>query len=74
MRKERLKPLVDFTFKSSRSGVVSGPEDQGATATVEVDTEIDRDHRAVMERKHEVGEILAIIVCVPFFIHVNFFQ
>ncbi|XP_063714541.1 E3 ubiquitin-protein ligase RNF113A-like [Symsagittifera roscoffensis] len=56
VRKERLKPLVDFTFKSSRSGVVSGPEDQGATATVQVDTEIDRDHRAVMERKHEAQE------------------
>merc|ERR1712226_886756 len=58
---ERKKPsqLVEFTFKSSRSGVVAGPEDMGATATVEVDTAHDRDRTAVLERQHlaqETGE------------------
>ncbi|XP_074661080.1 E3 ubiquitin-protein ligase RNF113A-like [Tubulanus polymorphus] len=52
------KASVGVSYKSSRSGVTSGPADMGATATVEIDTETDRDSRAVFERSLQTNKEL----------------
>ncbi|XP_018570995.1 RING finger protein 113A [Anoplophora glabripennis] len=45
-------------YKSNKSAMPAGPTDQGATATVEIDTEIDRDAQALFEKRLEVNKEL----------------
>ncbi|KAJ8967420.1 hypothetical protein NQ314_002927 [Rhamnusium bicolor] len=45
-------------YKSNKSAMPAGPTDQGATATVEIDTETDRDAQAIFEKKLEVNKEL----------------
>lgn len=47
---------VNFSFKSTRSAMSSGPQDAGATSITEVDTERDRDAQAIFERKLAVNK------------------
>ena len=47
---------IDVSFKSTRSAMSIGPQDLGATATVEVDTEFDRDAQALFEKKLKTNE------------------
>ena len=47
---------VDLSFKSTRSAMRTGPQDLGATATVEIDTEFDRDAQALFEKKLKTNE------------------
>lgn len=45
-------------YKSSKSVMSSGPKDQGATATLEIETEKDRDAQAIFEKKLEINKQL----------------
>lgn len=47
---------VNFSFKSTRSAMSSGPQDAGATSINEFDTERDRDAQAIFERKLAVNK------------------
>lgn len=46
------------SFKSTRSGESDTPRDMGATATIEIDTEKDKDARAIFEKARQVNEEL----------------
>jgi len=46
------------TYKSTRSGKTEGPDDMGATATYNLDTEHDRDEQAVFERAQAINKEL----------------
>uniref|UniRef100_A0A8C4R9I3 Ring finger protein 113A n=1 Tax=Eptatretus burgeri TaxID=7764 RepID=A0A8C4R9I3_EPTBU len=46
------------TYKSTRSAKPSGPEDMGATATYQLDTEKERDAQAIFERSQIIQENL----------------
>ncbi|VEN49160.1 unnamed protein product [Callosobruchus maculatus] len=45
-------------YKSKKSAMPSGPSDQGATAVVEIDTELDKDAQAIFERRLEINKEL----------------
>lgn len=49
---------VSVTYKSSRSGEREGPSDMGATATLEIDTETDKDARTIAEKSLKIQEEL----------------
>ncbi|XP_073829644.1 RING finger protein mdlc [Musca autumnalis] len=49
---------VLVTYKSKRTAMPSGPQDQGATSVVEIDTERDRDAQAIHEKAIKVNEEL----------------
>lgn len=49
---------VGVSYKSKRSTAPEGPCDMGATATVEIDTELDRDAQAIFERAQAVNKEL----------------
>lgn len=46
------------SYKSDKSAMPLGPSDQGATATLEIETEQDRDAQAIFERKLAVNNEL----------------
>lgn len=49
---------VTVSYKSTRSTTIDGPSDQGATATVEIDTELDRDAQAIHQKSIEINKEL----------------
>ncbi|XP_009093461.3 E3 ubiquitin-protein ligase RNF113A-like [Serinus canaria] len=49
---------VGVTYKSTRSAKPAGPEDMGATARYELDTEKDKDAQAIFERSQKIQEEL----------------
>lgn len=49
---------VTTSYKSTRTAGPSGPADQGATAIVEIDTELDRDAQALFEKRIEINKDL----------------
>uniref|UniRef100_A0A8C2ZQK1 Ring finger protein 113A n=1 Tax=Cyclopterus lumpus TaxID=8103 RepID=A0A8C2ZQK1_CYCLU len=49
---------VTVAYKSTRSAKPEGPDDRGATATYEMDTERDNDAQAIFERSQKVQEEL----------------
>ena len=49
---------LEVDFKSTRSAMRAGPEDLGATATYELDTERDKDAQAIFEKKLKVNKEL----------------
>ncbi|XP_053308977.1 E3 ubiquitin-protein ligase RNF113A [Spea bombifrons] len=49
---------ITVSYKSSRSAKPVGPDDMGATATYELDTEKDKDAQAIFERSQKVQEEL----------------
>ncbi|KAG8455971.1 hypothetical protein GDO86_001965 [Hymenochirus boettgeri] len=49
---------ITVSYKSTRSAKPVGPEDMGATATYELDTEKDKDAQAIFERSQQVQEEL----------------
>lgn len=53
---------LHLAFKSARTAAPEGPQDMGATATLETETEHDRDARAIMERADELKKVRASIV------------
>lgn len=56
--REEIDDDLDVTFKSTRSAMRIGPEDLGATATVEIDTEFDRDAQALFEKSLKTNQEL----------------
>jgi len=50
-------PLMT-SFKSTKSGERDGPTDMGATATIEIDTDKEKDARAIFEKAREVNDNL----------------
>ena len=55
-KREEDEEDIDVSFKSTRSAMSIGPQDLGATATVEIDTEFDRDAQALFEKKLKTNE------------------
>lgn len=55
-KREEEEDGIDVSFKSTRSAMRAGPEDLGATATVEIDTEFDRDAQALFEKSMQTNE------------------
>lgn len=49
---------ITVAYKSTRSAKPEGPEDMGATATYELDTERDKDAQAIFERSQKIQEEL----------------
>lgn len=49
---------VTVSYKSTRTTAIDGPKDQGATATIEIDTEIDRDAQAIYQKSIEINKEL----------------
>lgn len=49
---------ITLSYKSTRSAKPEGPEDMGATATYELDTERDKDAQAIFERSQKIQEEL----------------
>uniref|UniRef100_A0A8C3NIA7 Uncharacterized protein n=1 Tax=Geospiza parvula TaxID=87175 RepID=A0A8C3NIA7_GEOPR len=47
---------IGVTYKSTRSAKPAGPEDMGATAGYELDTEKDKDAQAIFERSQKIQE------------------
>jgi RING finger protein 113A len=50
--------LIDIKFKSDRQAQSQGPQDMGATATVEVDTDTQHDQQSIFERAKKINEEL----------------
>lgn len=49
---------ITVAYKSTRTKAIDGPSDQGATATNEVETELDRDAQAIHQRSIEINKDL----------------
>ena len=45
------KNKISVMYESSRSGKREGPDDMGATSTLEIDTQFDRDAQAIYEKQ-----------------------
>lgn len=50
---------VTVSYKSTRTTTIDGPSDQGATATLEIETELDRDAQAIHQKSIEINKELA---------------
>ncbi|XP_022088437.1 RING finger protein 113A-like, partial [Acanthaster planci] len=46
------------SYQSTRTAKPEGPEDMGATATIEIDTDNTKDARAIFEKKQQISEEL----------------
>uniref|UniRef100_A0A8C5CNL9 Ring finger protein 113A n=1 Tax=Gadus morhua TaxID=8049 RepID=A0A8C5CNL9_GADMO len=55
---ETKEKKITVAYKSTRSAKPEGPDDMGATAIYELDTEKDKDHQAIFERSQKVQEEL----------------
>uniref|UniRef100_A0A8C9CQR2 C3H1-type domain-containing protein n=1 Tax=Phocoena sinus TaxID=42100 RepID=A0A8C9CQR2_PHOSS len=55
---EKEPESLGVVYKSTRSGKPVGPEDMGATAVYELDTEKERDAQAIFERSQKIQEEL----------------
>lgn len=50
--------VVGVSYRSKMDTDMSGPKDMGATATIEIDTELDKDAQAIYERSLQVNKDL----------------
>uniref|UniRef100_A0A8D3DXC6 Ring finger protein 113A n=1 Tax=Scophthalmus maximus TaxID=52904 RepID=A0A8D3DXC6_SCOMX len=55
---EKEDKKITVAYKSTRSAKPQGPEDMGATATYQLDTEKDNDAQAIFERSQKIQEEL----------------
>ncbi|ESP02996.1 hypothetical protein LOTGIDRAFT_185777 [Lottia gigantea] len=55
---EEEQSKISLSYKSSRTGKREGPEDSGATAIVEIDTELNMDPQAIFQRSLDVNKEL----------------
>ncbi|XP_077108871.1 E3 ubiquitin-protein ligase RNF113A [Ranitomeya variabilis] len=55
---EKPSSSISVSYKSTRSAKPVGPDDMGATATYELDTEKEKDAQAIFERSQKVQEEL----------------
>lgn len=49
---------VAVSYKSKRTSIIAGPSDQGATAILETETEIEKDAQAIFEKAQKINEEL----------------
>ncbi|XP_075146437.1 RING finger protein mdlc [Haematobia irritans] len=49
---------VSVSYKSKRTAIPNGPQDQGATSVLEIDTELDRDAQAIHQKSVQINEEL----------------
>ncbi|XP_008550896.1 E3 ubiquitin-protein ligase RNF113A [Microplitis demolitor] len=49
---------ITVSYKSRRTAVVAGPSDQGATAVIETETELEKDAQSIFERAQKINEEL----------------
>lgn len=49
---------VTVSYKSTRTAILAGPSDQGATAILETETEKDKDAQALFEKAQKINEVL----------------
>lgn len=49
-------------YKSRKTGDSETPFDQGATATVEIDTPVDRDAQAIYEKSLQINKVTGCIL------------
>lgn len=49
---------VAVSYKSTRTATIDGPSDQGATATVEINTTLDRDAQVIHQKSIEINQEL----------------
>ncbi|CAC5373945.1 RNF113A [Mytilus coruscus] len=56
--KEEKESKMSLSYKSSRTGKSEGPGDMGATATVEIDTDLSVDAQAIFERSQQLSKEL----------------
>lgn len=49
---------VSVSYKSLATPMPAGPQDQGATATLEIETEVDKDAQAIFEKAQKINEEL----------------
>ncbi|XP_066596323.1 E3 ubiquitin-protein ligase RNF113A-like [Prorops nasuta] len=49
---------VTVSYKSKRTPMPAGPSDQGATAVLETETEVDKDAQAIFEKAQKINEEL----------------
>ncbi|XP_063985781.1 E3 ubiquitin-protein ligase RNF113A [Diachasmimorpha longicaudata] len=49
---------VMVAYKSTKSSQIAGPSDQGATAVLETETEVDKDAQAIFEKAQKINEEL----------------
>uniref|UniRef100_A0A3B4CMF1 Ring finger protein 113A n=1 Tax=Pygocentrus nattereri TaxID=42514 RepID=A0A3B4CMF1_PYGNA len=56
---DREAKKITVAYKSTRSAKPEGPEDMGATAVYELDTERDKDAQAIFERSQKIQEELS---------------
>ncbi|XP_025425806.1 RING finger protein 113A [Sipha flava] len=50
--------VIGVSYRSKMDTDMSGPKDMGATATIEIDTELDKDAQAIYERSLQVNKEL----------------
>lgn len=56
-------------YKSRRTGEREGPRDMGATATIQFETEKDRDAQAIFERSLQVNKVFYLLLFFSFIFH-----
>lgn len=49
---------ITVSYKSKKSSEIVGPSDQGATAILETETEVDKDAQAIFEKAQKINEEL----------------
>ena len=52
---------ISVSYKSLATPLPSGPRDQGATATLETETEVDKDAQAIFEKAQKINEVFTLI-------------
>lgn len=50
-----------MSYKSLATPLPTGPQDQGATATLETETEVDKDAQAIFEKAQKINEVFILI-------------
>lgn len=55
---EDCQPLTTFSFRSTKSKQREGPQDQGATAELQIETEHDKDAQALFEKAQKTNKEL----------------
>jgi len=50
--------MLDIKFKSDRNSERTGPSDMGATATIEIDSDIQNDQQSIFKRAKQINEDL----------------
>ena len=53
---------MTVSYKSLATPLPAGPVDQGATATLEMETEVDKDAQAIFEKAQKINEVFISVL------------